>query len=210
MTDVKKSILLVRHGTTAWNAENRLQGRIDNPLSEAGRCEAQKLAARLRAEEIDLALVSPLKRARETAEILVGGRGVPLKTVSEFVEIDLGEWEGRLYPEVIAADPEQHRRWLEEPDRPVPGGESFAAVCERVGPALARLLEDGPERLLIVGHATVNRAILGRLLGLPPQTCRLFRSANASLSRLLTYESGGHRRALVEQWNCVAHLEPTS
>ncbi len=207
MADLKTSILLVRHGTTAWNEEDRLQGRIDNPLGDRGRDQAARLAARLLREPPGAAFVSPLRRARETAEILLAGRDLPLTVVPEFAEIDLGEWEGQLYPEMIAAQPDLHRRWLEDPAVALPGGESFQSVYDRVGPGLARVLAGPTTRILVVGHAAVNRAILGHLLGLSARQCRHFRTANASLSRLLAYDRDGRRWAVADLWNCTAHLE---
>src|SRR5512137_1402932 len=97
MDTIKKRILLVRHGITAYNEADRLQGRIDNPLSEKGRREAEQLAARLKDEPIDAFFSSPLRRAQETAAIIGRFHDRGLTLVPEFSEIDLGDWEGLDY-----------------------------------------------------------------------------------------------------------------
>lgn len=208
MEPLAKKILLVRHGATAYNEADLLQGRIDNPLSPRGRAEAERLAERLRGEAIDAVFSSPLRRALETAEIINRFHGREIVQVPEFSEIDLGEWEGLSYGRVKDLYAEAHQRWLDDPDTPVPGGESFRAVCERVRPGLERALADGHAAILISGHASANRAILAGLLGLAPAQARAFRSGNAALSQLVLYAGNGRRRAALDFWNSTSHLDP--
>lgn len=207
MEAIKKKILLVRHGTTEYNETDRLQGRIDNPLNGKGRGEVERLAARLKNEPIDAIFSSPLKRALETAAIINHGRCRPLTIVSEFSEIDLGDWEGLIYSRVREQFPDIHQRWISDADFPVPGGESFSAVCARTLTGLEKILQSGQQNILITGHASVNRAILGNLLQLSPAQARLFRTGNASLSQLLLMENSRRRWTLVDFWNCTSHLE---
>jgi probable phosphoglycerate mutase len=207
MDTITKRILLVRHGTTAYNENDLLQGRIDNPLSAKGSAEAERLAARLQDEPIDAFFSSPLQRAQETAAIINRGRGKDLTLVPEFSEIDLGEWEGLNYGLVREKFAEVHRRWIGDPDFPVPGGESFSAVCARTSTGLARVLANGQRTILIAGHASVNRAILANLLGLSPAQARVFRTGNAALSRLLLMEGEGRRWAVLDLWNSTSHLD---
>ena len=210
MDHIKKTILLVRHGTTAFNESDLLQGLIDNPLSPKGRNEAERLASRLKGATIEAIFSSPLRRAVETATIINGFHDLPLTLVPEFIEIDLGEWEGLNYSNAREQFPEIHRRWISDPDFPFPGGESFSAVCARTKPGLERILRDERQHILIAGHASVNRAILGNLLGLSPSAARHFRTGNAALSRLLLVESSQLRWAVVDFWNSTAHLENAS
>jgi broad specificity phosphatase PhoE len=210
MDQLKKTILLVRHGTTTFNENDLLQGLIDNPLSQKGRDEAGRLAARLQAEALDAIYSSPLQRAMETASIVNRFHGLPLTPVPEFREIDLGEWEGMPYSQVKDQFPEIHQRWLGDPDIPVPGGESFSSVCARTRPGLERILKTDARHILITGHASVNRAILGNLLQLEPAAARFFRTGNAGLSRLLLMENAQRRWAVVDFWNSTAHLERPS
>jgi broad specificity phosphatase PhoE len=210
MDKIKKRILLVRHGTTEFNETDRLQGRIDNPLNDRGRAEAERLAERLRNEPIDEAFSSPLKRALETAAIINRFHGCPLSVVNEFSEIDLGDWEGRNYGRVREQFPELHLRWISDPDFPAPGGESFSAVCARTRIGLEKAMGNGCRNILIAGHASVNRAILAGLLDLAPAQARVFRTGNAALSRLLLMENERRSWAVVDLWNSTTHLDPAS
>ena len=207
MDAIKKKILLVRHGTTAYNESDRLQGRIDNPLNGSGRGEVEKLAARLKNEPLDAVFSSPLRRALETAAIINRGHDLPLTIVPEFSEINLGDWEGLIYSEVRTQFPEIHQRWISDPDFPIPGGESFGAVCARTRSGLEKVLQNGQRNILITGHASVNRAILGNLLQLEPAQARLFKTGNAGLSRLLLMENSRRRWTVVDFWNSTSHLD---
>jgi broad specificity phosphatase PhoE len=203
----EKKIILVRHGTTAYNEADILQGRIDNPLSPRGIEECRLLAEALEREELDIIFHSSLKRARQTAEIVNKSRKVGCKSVESFVEIDLGEWEGIPYPTVVDQNPAFFEQWLSDPSVAIPGGESFLHVFERVGPGVREVLDSGYDHVLIVGHATVNRGILANLLKMEPAVARLFRMRNASYSKLMIQTNSRSRRILVENWNVTAHLK---
>jgi broad specificity phosphatase PhoE len=187
-----------------------LQGRIDNPLNQKGRDEASRLAARLKCENLDAIFSSPLQRAVETATIVNRFHDLPLTLVPEFCEINLGEWEGLNYSLVRTQFPEIHQRWINNPDFPIPGGESFSTVCDRTRTGLERILQDSGKHILITGHASVNRAILGNLLQLNPASARMFRTGNAALSRLLLLENSHQQWAVVDFWNSTSHLENAS
>jgi alpha-ribazole phosphatase len=210
MDHIKKTILLVRHGTTTFNETDHLQGRMDNPLNQRGRNEAARLAARLKGASIDAIFSSPLQRAVETATIVNGSHNLPLTLVPEFSEIDLGEWEGLNYSNVREQFPEIHQRWISDPDFPIPGGESFSTVCNRTRTGLERILQDSRKHILITAHASVNRAILSNLLQLDPAAARHFRTANAALSRLMLLENSLQQWAVVDFWNSTSHLENAS
>jgi broad specificity phosphatase PhoE len=210
MDHIKKTILLVRHGTTTFNEIDKLQGRIDNPLNQKGRDEAARLAARLNCEKLDAIFSSPLQRAVETATIVNSSHDLPLILVPEFSEIDLGEWEGLNYSQVRAQYPEIHQRWISDPGFPIPGGESFNTVCARTRIGLERILPDNSKHILIAGHASVNRAILSNLLQLNPSAARYFRTGNAALSRLLLLENSHRQWTVVDFWNSTSHLENAS
>ena len=210
MDHIKKTILLVRHGTTTFNETDHLQGQIDNPLNQKGRDEAGRLAVRLKCENLDAIFSSPLQRAIETATIINSFHNLPLTLVPEFSEINLGEWEGLKYSDVREQFPEIHQRWISDPVFPIPGGESFSTVCDRTRTGLERILQDEHKHILITGHASVNRAILGNLLQLNPAGARHFRTGNAALSRLLLLENSLQQWAVVDFWNSTSHLESGS
>ena len=196
------TIDLVRHGTTAYNEADRMQGQIDIPLSDRGRREIEALAERLRDVAYDLVVHSPLKRAEETARIIAGHRrGVRWQVYPEFTEIDLGRWEGQIYSETVAREAEFYQRWLTDEHCPVPEGESFFQVSRRAKAGVDRLWQEKAQTVLICGHATVNRGILASLVDLPLNLARRFRMKNGGWSRFVVTEQGGLSRTLIEHWN---------
>jgi broad specificity phosphatase PhoE len=156
-------LILLRHGESTWNAEGRMQGTADPPLSEAGRREARELAPLLARLRPDAVLTSDLLRARQTAEEL------GLATVRpdpRWREAGIGPWAGRLADEVMAEEPEVHLGWLEGSAAP-PGGEAFADTCARIAEAVGALAAGGAERALVVTHGGPIRAACAAVAGLP-------------------------------------------
>jgi len=200
-------ILLARHGETAWNVEGRHQGQtFDIPLSDRGREQAAALGRRLAPWPIHRALSSPLLRARQTAELALGDRGVDLGMDARLVEISHGTWEGRLASEIEAEQPEVRRAWRETPHLVrLPGGESFQDVQDRAWPALREACEGlgREETLLVMTHDGVNRALLARILGLDLSRVWAFRQAATCLNLL---EGEGLDRLQVVRLNDAAHL----
>ena len=93
-------IYLLRHGRTLWNEAGRLQGRTDIPLSEDGRAAARAAGRALSDIAFDAAFSSPLRRARETAELILAGRGVAVQTDARLVELSFGaaeEWRWKRF-----------------------------------------------------------------------------------------------------------------
>jgi broad specificity phosphatase PhoE len=88
------TILLARHGESDWNRAKRWQGFADRPLTELGREQAVALADRLRDTELDAIYSSDLHRARETAEIVAGSKGLRVEVVRDLREVDVGSWSG--------------------------------------------------------------------------------------------------------------------
>jgi alpha-ribazole phosphatase len=180
----KKRLLLVRHGKTEWNGLSRFQGKSDVPLNDEGKCQAELLAARLEAWQPDALFSSPLSRARETAETLASRNpGISPVLLEELSEIGFGSWEGRSIHEIESADPESFRRWKDSPfDYPPPGGESFASVESRVRSALGEILSKGGERIVVVSHGGILRAMLALLLDLPLRPVWKMKIANCSVT----------------------------
>ena len=133
-------IVLIRHGETDWNAEDRYQGQLDPPLNRRGIAQARRLAEELKGAGLQALYSSPLQRALQTAEIISQALDIPLHTDPRLKEIRQGEWEGLLRSEIAARYPELFRRWLEEPWAATPpGGESLAQVRERVIAAVSEI-----------------------------------------------------------------------
>ena len=171
-------IALLRHFPTRWNAERRLQGQVDIPLTEEARARLAGLdlpppwdAARI--------VASPLSRAEETARLLARGRPVALD--ARLVEMSWGAWEG-LLAEALVADPGSGYVHVEEWGwhRRPPEGESPWEVWQRVRPLLAELAADGRPAVLI-GHRAAMRVILARAWGWDYDAPEPFRIKRARL-----------------------------
>lgn len=151
-------IYLIRHGETEYNAEKRYQGTRDIPLSDAGR-------ARLHKADFtpDALYVSPLTRARQTAEILFPG--VAQIPVQDLREMCFGSFEGRNYIE-MEHDPEYLAWVASNSETACPDGERKADFCERTCKAFAGVVDEalakGVERLAIVAHGGTQMASLER------------------------------------------------
>lgn len=154
-------LIVLRHAATAWNRDGRIQGRADPPLSPEGRAE---LAAWSLPEAWPSlpCLVSPLTRARQTAELL--GFAEPL-VVPELIEMDWGGFEGRRLAELRAElGAAMARNEAQGLDFRPPGGESPRDVIARLEPWLAGLA-GRRGAALVVTHKGVRRALLARATG---------------------------------------------
>ena len=87
-------LYIMRHGKTEWNELHKLQGRTDIPLNENGRKMAREAGKRYREIHFDICYCSPLIRAKETAELVLEGRTVPIVTDDRLMEMCFGEYEG--------------------------------------------------------------------------------------------------------------------
>ncbi|WP_030856059.1 histidine phosphatase family protein [Streptomyces sp. NRRL S-37] len=188
-------LLLARHGETEWSRAGRHTGRTDLPLTPAGEAQAKSLAPLLAGRAFGLVLVSPLVRARHTAE-LAGLTGVA-------EEPDLREWDYGGYEGITTAEIHRTRPgwdlWTDgvPPGREFPG-ESPEQVGERADRVLSRMagaLEEGD--VMLVAHGHLLRVLTARRLGLPPSAGRLFRLETGTLSRL----SLEHGRPVIAEWN---------
>ena len=90
-------LYIIRHGQTDWNRARRLQGRTDIPLNEWGRRVAELTREGLKDVAFDMAFTSPLIRAKETAEIILGDRNVPIIEDERIIEVNFGAYEGESF-----------------------------------------------------------------------------------------------------------------
>lgn len=182
-------LILVRHGESAGNAEGRLLGRIDSPLTERGQAQARSLAATVAGA--DRLISSPLARARDTAGAL--GTGLPVEIDDRWIEVDYGEFDGRKLGEIPA---EVWRRWRSDTSYVPPGGESLDAAGRRVRAACEELFADpdGPARgdgtVVVVSHVSPIKAAACWSLGLGDEGAWRLYLANASATRI-TWGPGG-------------------
>jgi broad specificity phosphatase PhoE len=154
------SVWLARHGETQDNAEGRILGRRDPPLSPAGVAQAEALADRLRDVTIRAVWTSPLRRARETAAVVARAFGVDPVVLDELVESDRGSWEGRRVAELAEESPDLHAAFVAaDPSFRFPGGESLAEQRARTRSALG-MVKAGSLPALVIAHAGTIRAAL--------------------------------------------------
>jgi broad specificity phosphatase PhoE len=183
MTD---RLILVRHGESTWNSEERLQGQLDPPLSDRGREQARALAPIVDGLRHERVISSDLARARETAELL----GLkPARFDAAWREIDVGEWAGRTAAEIDAQSPEL-TNWRGGP-RTAPDGERWSDFAARVGRALDDLIAAGGS-WLVVCHGGCIRVAVAHVTG--ADALRLGSPPNASAT---VFELGDRPRLLV-------------
>ena len=188
-------LTLVRHGQTAANARGLLLGRLDVGLDEVGEGQAEALAAAL--PRPDLVISSPLTRTRQTAAAF----GVDVRVDEAWIELDYGEWDG-----VPAGDvpPSAWAAWREDPDFAPPGGESLAALTDRVHAALDALVDEVDERrIVVVSHVSPLKAAAAWALGLGPEAAWRMYVAPASITRL---GLGPRGTATLRSFNETTHL----
>ncbi|MBI3330634.1 MAG: histidine phosphatase family protein [Candidatus Omnitrophica bacterium] len=159
---------LVRHAQTAWNGENRIQGRSDLPLSPLGEQQAERLSQWFASRHVRGIFTSGLQRSLQTAQAIAAGNGHGASPVVEphLAEIHLGAWEGLTPVEVDARFANAYQQWRVRPSSVViPGGEPLEAFRERVRGALARILGGvGDGEYVVVSHGGVIAALLADVL----------------------------------------------
>ncbi|HKS77091.1 MAG TPA: alpha-ribazole phosphatase [Terriglobales bacterium] len=193
----KHTLYLVRHGELIVEERHRFLGQLDVPLSPGGIGQARTLHKMFRRVSLSRVYCSDLSRSRETAEIIVGTRGIPLRACVELREVSLGLWEGCALSDIRSRYPKQFRARGEDLARyQPPGGESFEDCQTRVRTTIQKILAHPPGEYLIVGHAGVNRVILCEALAVP--LAELFRiPQDYGCLNVVEYEGGAGRVKLL-------------
>ena len=178
-------IFLVRHGQSEGNLFRRVQGQTDLRLTAGGRAQLPYLQKRFAPVELAAVYSSPLRRARDTAVAIVGGRDIPLLTDERLIEMSFGAWEMRPWGEINREYPELKNAFLHDTGRwYVEGSESYAAVQERMLAVMTDLARanDG-KTVAVASHGMAIRAFLACVSEKPPIV------DNTSVT-LLRYENG--------------------
>ncbi|HEY1522272.1 MAG TPA: histidine phosphatase family protein [Solirubrobacteraceae bacterium] len=184
-----EEIFLARHGQTEWSANGRHTSRTDIPLIDSGIERARALAGLLADRRFALVLVSPLRRARETAEL--AGFGALGERCDDLHEWDYGDYEGLTTPEIRADRPEWDL-WRDG----CPGGESPEQVGARADRVLQRVQRADGDALLFA-HGHILRVLSARWLEMPPAAGARFALGAGALCRL-GFERETH---VVQEWN---------
>jgi probable phosphoglycerate mutase len=174
----------VRHGESAFNAEGRIQGQADVPLSPLGLRQSEGLAAALSKLPIEAVFSSPLARAAQTARPVAAALSVELVFEERLKELNAGVFQGRTWDEVATEYPEAAARWKSsDPDFVIPGGESRRQLMQRGRLALEAVRECGLRQVAVVAHGGVLAAAFKALLCIPAEL-NPFSLFNASISQL--------------------------
>lgn len=161
-------IYFVRHGETDWNKERKIQGQVDIPLNEFGRHLARETAKGLRDVPFDVCFTSPLGRARETAEIILQGRDVPILEDKRILEMNFGVLEGKCCSKEGWDVPDSFQMFFDDPVhyQAPEGGEDFQAVRKRTGDFLNWLFAQEQYRgstVLVTTHGAAMAGLLNNL-----------------------------------------------
>lgn len=164
-----KRCYLVRHAQTAWNLENRLQGRSDLPLSAVGEQQADRLSAYFASHHLQGLFTSSLRRSLQTAQRIASGNGHRITPVvePELAEMHLGAWEGLTPEEIDARFGGSYGQWRLRPSSvAIPGAEpheAFRRRVRRVWDKIVAGLSEGES--VVVSHGGVIAAVVADLLG---------------------------------------------
>ena len=196
-------LILVRHGETIWNRENRVQGFSDIELSDVGAGQAERLASCLRDERIEAIYCSTLKRAYETARAISQFHCVPIQAEEDLRELNQGDFEGLTFPELREKYMPFLKQWITDPGSlMMPNGESLTELQQRAWRVIERIVGEGKDTL-VVSHAFTIMTVLCRIQGLDLSQLRQAHVDVASRT-FVEYENGV---GTVVLFNDTSHLK---
>lgn len=198
-------IILVRHGETAYNANETFRGRADVPLNETGLKQAKLVGEYLSQEKIDHIYSSPLTRAVKTAEAIASHQKLKVKIIENLNDIDCGEWEGLTLKEVETRYGDIYQDWVDTPEQvKIPGGESLADIRNRSLPFVKDAVSRCPEgKIVLVTHRAVNKVLICALLGLDNSMFWNFKLDTGAITR---FSFDGNRTAMISH-NDTSYLK---
>ena len=179
-------LCIVRHGETAWNAEGRVQGQLDVPLSEVGLAQARAVAAALQGESFDAIYSSDLQRVTQTAEFSARMLGLPVRVDLRLRERHYGMFQTLTYADVKILHPGEYARFkAKDLDYDFRTGESLRAFSARSIECIADLAARHPgESILVFTHGGVLEMVRRFATGASLSTVREFEIPNCGLNRV--------------------------
>ncbi|MGB3281723.1 MAG: histidine phosphatase family protein [Methylovirgula sp.] len=163
-------LILTRHGHVDGIDPERFRGRTDLPLTELGRGQVKAVAARIAALWTPAAIyTSPMSRCVATGDAIAQACGVERRILDDLNDLDYGLWQWETYEAVSRAWPEQFAVWKSTPHLiRFPDGDSLQDLVARTANAVRFVLSrHAAETVVLVGHDSVNRALLLQLLDQP-------------------------------------------
>lgn len=201
-------VLLTRHGHVEGIRPERFRGRAELHLTTQGVAEAEALAARIARQWKPVRIyTSALQRCVVTGNCIAKAAGVAAEPLAGLMDIDYGAWQMRTHEEVEKEAPEAYRLWRTAPQRVrFPGGESLQDLMARTADVLRLMLErHASDTVVLVGHDSVNRAILMQLLDMPLAAYGRLVQDPCTLNE---FEVGAAGDARIQRINDTSHLPP--
>ncbi|MHC9544082.1 MAG: histidine phosphatase family protein [Vulcanimicrobiota bacterium] len=205
-----KEIYLIRHGETELNRKELFRGRMDVPLNDCGRLQAESAALALSSVRLTAVYSSPLKRAAETAAPLAAQNGISVTVLEGLNDVDCGDWEGRSVQEVRERFTDLYRIWEETPHRlTLPGGESLATLRRRAYQAFRKIVSSiNDDAAAIVSHRIVLKVLILAVLGLSNSRFWQIRQDNGAIS--LIQFSPSVPKGVITYMNDTSHLRTSA
>lgn len=202
------TLMIIRHGETVWNIEERFQGHGDSPLTKTGRQQARAVADRLKTVPFDLLIASDLGRAIETAGFIAETTGHEIQTSPLLRERHYGVLEGLTLPEISRRHPRVLQKLKsDDPDYEIPSGESHRRHYSRnVAFFETFLQENSGKTAALVVHGGVLDSIFRYAAALPLSQPRCFITRNTSVGIVRYGVFYGTSRWIIDSWGDVAHL----
>jgi broad specificity phosphatase PhoE len=202
-------IFMVRHGATRLSAEDAFAGETDVPLSDMGREQLKKLAARLAGEPIAAFYASPLGRTMETARILAAPHDKPVTAKEGLREISHGHWEGKTRAAVEKGYPKEYALWEADPfSFAPPEGETGLDVTARALPVLLEVVAAHPGvQVVVASHKATIRLLIGSLLGFDLRRYRDHLDQSPASLNILDFKDVSHAR--LSLYNDISHYSPS-
>lgn len=198
-------LVLVRHGETDWNLQNRVQGRSDTELNALGRRQAEAVALALKGEEIAAIYSSPLKRALDTARALARHHSMEVVPVDDLQELDVGDLDGLTFTEMRERHGEFLRLWTEDIAGQIfPGGGCMRDLQGTACASIELMAARHPQGMVVV--VSHNFAILSIICKLLEIDLRHMRRLRMQVAGMTTLDLNGQSARLLA-FNETCHLE---
>lgn len=179
------NLILIRHGETSWTAARRYQGHSDTELTSKGKQQIQLAAKTLKGYAIDVLYASPLKRAKQSAEIISKAVGKKVSHDTRLKELHFGNWEGKTAEELYREKNKSFRHWSRGKLINPEGGESIPAFRKRVRSFLKDCVtRHQGKTVAVVAHGGPIKMMIFEALKLPPQSLWSLRIEPGAISAL--------------------------
>ena len=197
-------LILIRHGETDWNSDQRIQGHIDIALNQTGLAQAVAIGKRFENDKINVLISSDLRRAIQTMAPIAEGRDLPVLPDERLRERHLGILQGKTREEAQRDVPQAYDVFRSRlPGAELEGGESLNVFAARVLDALTELIEmHRNQRIVAVTHGGVLDIAYRHATGMALEAARTFAIHNASVN---TFRVEGSQLVLVD-WGDISHL----